>query len=55
MMNSPDRHCEERKRRSNPDLSAQKLLDCFASLATTENKRTGEFGSARCAACPQQP
>src|SRR5947207_15619136 len=30
------RHCEERKRRSNPaSLSWQRKLDCFASLAMT--------------------
>jgi hypothetical protein len=31
------RHCEERKRRSNPDSAED--LDCFASLAMTERKR----------------
>ncbi len=31
-----DRHCEERKRRSDPVLAEQ--LDCFASLAMTKNK-----------------
>jgi len=29
------RHCEERKRRSNP---VSKMLDCFASLAMTQAK-----------------
>jgi len=33
--NSKRRHCEERKRRSNPAFFAAAKLDCFASLATT--------------------
>jgi hypothetical protein len=29
------RHCEERKRRSNPESLRRRILDCFASLAMT--------------------
>src|SRR5208282_377340 len=34
------RHCEERKRRSNPERHG-KELDCFASLAMTKERKKG--------------
>src|SRR6267154_3516895 len=36
---SPQRHCEERQRRSNPAFRLSVLMDCFAALAMTSNSR----------------